>query len=193
MSFLINAAVVSVFAEGFYSDKCASLSEALLLLPDRQWANPPFACVPISDGTPHSGVECSVSGVVGSCAPIGLQGAASALQHALGPSSRVLWAIGLLAAGQSSTMTGTYAGQYVMEGFLKITLPNYLRLAITRAVALVPATCVAVVANSDSLAADKLDEWLNVLQSVQIPFAILPLLRFTSDPRIMGDFVNPLV
>ena len=190
VSFLINGAVVAVFGEGFYSEKCAGLSEALTLLPDHQVVEPPFACVPLSAGTVHSNVHCSVGGVEGSCAPIGLQGAASALQHGLGSSSKVLWAIGLLAAGQSATMTGTYAGQYVMEGFLKITLPNFVRLAITRAIALVPATLVAVVANTDSLAADKLDEWLNVLQSVQIPFAILPLLRFTSDYRIMGDFVN---
>ena len=192
VSFMINAAVVAVFAEGFYSDACAAISDPLTLHPDNQVVQPPFACVPFDgDGGVHSGIQCvSESGIAGTCAPIGLQGAASALRSALGPSSRILWAVGLLAAGQSSTMTGTYAGQFVMEGFLRITVPNWVRLAITRSIALIPATLVAVIANTDSLAADKLDEWLNVLQSVQLPFAMLPLLRFTGDEGIMGEFVN---
>ena len=68
--------------------------------------------------------------------------ASDALNSTFGPSSKYIWAIGLLAAGQSSTMTGTYAGQFVMEGFLNFTLPVWQRVMITRSIAIVPAICV---------------------------------------------------
>ena len=199
VSLLINMAVVSVFARGFYSESCESFQSTLTLEPSGDTVNPPYACVPYyaldeSDGhlVEHTQVPCTSSGGnAGTCMPIGLQGAGYALQSLLGDKARVLWAIGLLGAGQSSTMSGTYAGQFVMEGFLKLEIPNWVRVALTRSVALIPATLVALIANTDYLAADRLDEWLNVLQSVQLPFALLPLLHFTSRKEIMGEeFMN---
>jgi NRAMP (natural resistance-associated macrophage protein)-like metal ion transporter len=71
-----------------------------------------------------------------------LLSASFALRDQFGESSKYIWAIGLLAAGQSSTMTGTYAGQFVMEGFLNIKLPVYQRVLLTRAIAIVPAIMV---------------------------------------------------
>ncbi len=100
---------------------------------------------------------------------------------------KIVWAIGLLAAGQSSTMTGTYAGQFVMEGFLKIRWPKWRRVLITRSIAIVPTILVALLATNNL---DKMDTFLNVLQSIQLPFALLPVLHFTSSKRIMGDFRN---
>jgi len=129
-------------------------------------------------------------GVQGTCMPIGLQGAASALGSFVGNGAAVIWSIGLLAAGQSSTMTGTYAGQFIMEGFLELEIPNWVRVGLTRAVSLIPALIVAVLANSNMLAADKLDELLNVWQSLQLPFALFPLLLFTGSSRYMGQFRN---
>jgi len=118
---------------------------------------------------------------------IGLATAGEYLREKYGSVSQYIWAIGLLAAGQSSTMTGTYAGQFVMEGFLQLKIPKWKRLLITRSVAIVPAVLVSLIPHGNL---DGLDEWLNVLQSVQLPFALLPVLYFTSDVRIMGSFVN---
>lgn len=122
------------------------------------------------------------------CGPIGLRNAGAALYKTLGESAKYVWAIGLLAAGQSSTMTGTFAGQYVMEGFLDLKIAIWKRVAITRAIALVPAVLVAVLASNEL--EDTLSEWLNVLQSVQLPFALIPVLHFTSRRSIMGQFKN---
>ena len=73
-----------------------------------------------------------------------LLSASYALEGYFGASAKYIWAIGLLAAGQSSTMTGTYAGQFVMEGFLNFSIPIYQRVLLTRAIAIVPAIMVTV-------------------------------------------------
>ena len=78
-----------------------------------------------------------------------LEGGAKALEQSFGPAAKYIWAVGLLAAGQSSTMTGTYAGQFVMEGFLNFTLPVWQRVLITRSIAIVPALCVTFLNSSD--------------------------------------------
>jgi len=192
VSLLINWAVVSVFAHGFYSEVCSQVTDDLTLAHTGETVSPPFACVP--EHKTHQGldVKSSVScvneqGIGGTCMPIGLQGAQSALQALMGRGSTILWAIGLLAAGQSSTMTGTYAGQFVMEGFLQLEIPNWVRVGLTRAISLIPAVTVALVSqSSNSATADAFDELLNVLQSLQLPFALLPLLVFTNSEEIMG-------
>lgn len=99
-----------------------------------------------------------------------------------------IWGIGLLAAGQSSTITGTYAGQFIMGGFLNLPLKKWLRSLITRSFAIVPTIIVAVVFNSSEGSLDVLNEWLNVLQSMQIPFALIPLLTLVSSEKVMGIF-----
>jgi len=87
-------------------------------------------------------------------------------------------------------MTGTYAGQFVMQGFLNIQVAPWLRTMITRSVALGPALVVALATSHDPNLTDQLGEWLNILQSVQLPFAVLPVLILTSTPGVMGAFVN---
>ncbi|PKA52525.1 Metal transporter Nramp6 [Apostasia shenzhenica] len=99
-----------------------------------------------------------------------------------------IWGIGLLAAGQSSTITGTYAGQFIMGGFLNLKLKKWLRAFITRSFAIVPTMVVALSFDTSEAALDILNEWLNVLQSVQIPFALIPLLTLASKEQVMGDF-----
>ncbi|XP_043708465.1 metal transporter Nramp3-like [Telopea speciosissima] len=99
-----------------------------------------------------------------------------------------IWGIGLLAAGQSSTITGTYAGQFIMGGFLNLRLKKWLRSLITRSFAIVPTIIVALVFDSSEATLDVLNEWLNVLQSVQIPFALIPLLCLVSKEELMGTF-----
>ncbi|XP_010277149.1 PREDICTED: metal transporter Nramp3-like [Nelumbo nucifera] len=99
-----------------------------------------------------------------------------------------IWGIGLLAAGQSSTITGTYAGQFIMGGFLNLRLKKWLRALITRSFAIVPTIIVALVFDTSEGMLDVLNEWLNVLQSIQIPFAIIPLLILVSKEQVMGVF-----
>ncbi|TNV80349.1 hypothetical protein FGO68_gene15737 [Halteria grandinella] len=119
---------------------------------------------------------------------LNLRNADQALYQSFGQHARIIWGIGLLAAGQSSTMTGTYAGQFVMEGFLDIKLPVWKRVFITRSIAIFPALIVAFISDYDEV-----DTYLNILQAIQLPFALIPLLKFTSSPKIMGDrFVNSL-
>jgi natural resistance-associated macrophage protein len=119
---------------------------------------------------------------------VGLLDASYALSASLGSLSKYLWAIGLLAAGQCSTMTGTLAGQYVMEGFWKYSLDPWKRILFTRSLAIIPSIITTIVA-ADYL--DVLGEYLNALQSLQLPFAIIPLLKFTYDIKLMGPkFVN---
>ena len=104
-----------------------------------------------------------------------------------------IWGIGLLAAGQSSTITGTYAGQFIMGGFLDLRLKKWLRSLITRSFAIVPTMVVAIVFNTSEASLDVLNEWLNVLQSMQIPFALIPLLTLISKEHIMGSFKIGLI
>ncbi|TDH70046.1 hypothetical protein CCR75_005177 [Bremia lactucae] len=182
ISFLINMAVLAVFAKGFFSLDCTASYEM-------NGVN--TACVPhaITSGVTYGKCEL-VSGGSGMCQEIGLSQAGIALSGMLGKYADTIWAIGLLAAGQSSTMTGTYAGQFVMEGFLQLRLSPWKRVALTRCVSLVPAMTVAILSQQNPANSDHMDELLNVLQSIQLPFALLPVLIFTSSPDIMGDFVN---
>jgi manganese transport protein len=102
----------------------------------------------------------------------------------------VVFALALLASGQNSTVTATLAGQVVMEGFLRISIPPWLRRLITRLLAIVPAIVVTALYGEHGTA--KLLVLSQVILSLQLPFAVVPLVRFTSDRRRMGQLVNPL-
>ena len=101
----------------------------------------------------------------------------------------VLFAIALLASGQNSTLTGTLAGQIVMEGFVQIRLKPWLRRLLTRLVAIVPALLTIVFLGEGSTT--NLLILSQVILSLQLSFAVIPLVMFTSDRRLMGEFVNP--
>ncbi len=100
-----------------------------------------------------------------------------------------VFALALLASGQNSTLTGTLAGQIVMEGFLNIRIRPWLRRLITRLVAIVPAAVTAIFFGESGTA--KLLILSQVILSVQLSFAVFPLVRFTSERAKMGAFVNP--
>lgn len=102
-----------------------------------------------------------------------------------------IWAVGIFAAGQSSTMTGTYAGQFVMEGFLNLHWSRWKRVLLTRSIAILPTLMLAVFSNINHLTG--MNDILNVVQSVQLPFALLPILHFTSYSKIMHSFRNGIV
>lgn len=232
VSFLINSAVICVFASSFYSSECAALSTSAISSIAGMGIQ--TSCIPMNAALrsgdtiydAFSGSICKFSdaseallpctfcyvdrqsdpvmavGVVtlsalpapGYCQEIGLAEAGEAVREALGGYAKIVWAVGLLASGQASTMTGTYAGQFVMEGFLDIRIDAWKRVALTRGVALVPAVIVAVISQNSQFRSDRFNELLNVLQSVQLPFALIPLLAFTSSSGLMGwSFVNSRV
>lgn len=101
-----------------------------------------------------------------------------------------LFAVALLASGQNSTLTGTLAGQIVMEGFLNIRLKPWLRRLITRLIAIIPAVIVTIISGESGTA--KLLVLSQVILSLQLSFAVFPLVMFTSDKLKMGEFANPL-
>jgi len=100
----------------------------------------------------------------------------------------IVFALALLASGQNSTLTGTLAGQIVMEGFLNIRIRPWLRRLITRAIAIVPAAIVAILYGESGTA--KLLVLSQVVLSLQLSFAVYPLVMFTSDREKMGEFAN---
>ena len=101
----------------------------------------------------------------------------------------ILFAVALLCSGQNSTLTGTLAGQIVMEGFLNIRLRPWLRRLITRLIAIVPAVVCVILYGESGTA--KLLIFSQVILSLQLSFAVFPLVQFTSDRRKMHDLVNP--
>jgi manganese transport protein len=108
------------------------------------------------------------------------------LGSALAP---ILFAVALIAAGQSSTITGTLAGQVVMEGYLNLRLQPWIRRLLTRFIAIVPAF-ITILVLGDS-ATGKLLIFSQVILSLQLGFAIIPLIHFVSDKTKMGEFVIP--
>jgi manganese transport protein len=102
----------------------------------------------------------------------------------------ILFGIALLASGQSSTITGTLAGQIVMEGFINLRLPPIIRRLITRSIAIIPA--VLVIIYIGERATGSLLVLSQVILSLQLPFAVIPLVHFVSNRNIMGNFAIPL-
>lgn len=118
-----------------------------------------------------------------------LQQAHELLKPALGGAAATLFAVALLCSGQSSTITGTLAGQIVMEGFLRIRIAPWLRRMITRGLAIIPA--LIIVSGSGGQETVHLLVLSQVVLSMQLPFAIFPLMLLTGDRTRMGLFANP--
>ncbi|KAJ7999921.1 hypothetical protein DPEC_G00199420 [Dallia pectoralis] len=169
VSFLINVFVVAVFAEAFY--KKTNMEVYLQCNASGSSRSDLF---PMNDSPLK--VDIYKGGVVLGCF--------------FGSAALYIWAIGILAAGQSSTMTGTYSGQFVMEGFLNLRWSRFARVLLTRSIAIFPTLLVAIFQDVTHLTG--MNDFLNVLQSLQLPFALLPILTFTSMTSIMDDFANGL-
>jgi manganese transport protein len=105
-------------------------------------------------------------------------------------SASAIFAFALLASGQNSTLTATLAGQIVMEGFLNFRLRPWLRRLLTRLIAIVPALISIILFGEGSTT--NLLVFSQVILSLQLPFAVIPLVMFTSNRNLMGEFVNPL-
>ena len=106
------------------------------------------------------------------------------------PLAAIVFALALLFSGQNSTLTGTLAGQIVMEGFLDMRLAPWLRRLLTRLLAILPAAVVIIIAGE--AATGKLLIASQVVLSLQLPFAMVPLVLFTGDRRKMGSFASPM-
>jgi manganese transport protein len=101
----------------------------------------------------------------------------------------IVFAVALLCSGQNSTLTGTLAGQIVMEGFLNLRLAPWLRRLVTRLLAIIPAVIAVIFFGQAGTA--KLLIFSQVILSLQLSFAVVPLVQFTGDRRKMGEFANP--
>jgi len=157
-SFLVNMFVVAVFAEGYFPK-----TEKIESCKARTWNTIG------KDNT--SSIDLHSAGIF--------------LDNCYGKYAGYIWGIGLLAAGQSSTMTGTYSGQFVMEGFLLLKWPRWMRVLFTRLIAIGPTLSLAIISGANF---SGWNEMLNVLQSLQLPFALIPILTFASSNKIMGQY-----
>ncbi|XP_022248482.1 natural resistance-associated macrophage protein 2-like isoform X1 [Limulus polyphemus] len=170
VSLVINIFVVSVFAEGLYNKTNADVHELCL-------TNNLLHASDFPNNTNNVEADIYKGGVFLGCQ--------------FGVAAMYIWAVGILAAGQSSTMTGTYAGQFVMEGFLDLHWTRWKRVLLTRTIAICPTILVAIFSNIDDLTG--MNDLLNALMSLQLPFALLPTLTFSSSVAIMGDFRNGVI
>ncbi|XP_056130028.1 natural resistance-associated macrophage protein 2-like isoform X2 [Lampris incognitus] len=170
ISFLINVFVVAVFAEAFYENTNSEVNS-----------------VCNASGSSHSNLFPMDNGTL----QVDIYKGGLVLGCFFGPAALYIWAVGILAAGQSSTMTGTYSGQFVMEGFLNLRWSRFARVLLTRSLAITPTLLMAVFQDVRHLTG--MNDFLNVLQSMQLPFALIPILTFTSLPSLMNEFANGLV
>ncbi|XP_027493261.1 natural resistance-associated macrophage protein 1 isoform X1 [Corapipo altera] len=170
VSFLINLFVMAVFGEAFYRQRNEDVHNKCINSSISHYAD----IFPANNETVS--VDIYQGGVILGCY--------------FGAAALYIWAIGILAAGQSSTMTGTYAGQFVMEGFLQLRWSRFTRVLFTRSFAILPTVFVAAFKDVSHLTG--MNDLLNVLQSILLPFAVLPVLTFTSLHPLMQDFTNSL-
>ncbi|WP_019235864.1 Nramp family divalent metal transporter [Staphylococcus warneri] len=108
----------------------------------------------------------------------------------LGGIMSTLFAVALLASGQNSTITGTLAGQIVMEGFLRLRIPNWLRRLITRSLAVIPVIICLIIFNGNPEKIEQLLVFSQVFLSIALPFTLIPLQLATSNKKLMGPFIN---
>ena len=185
VSLVCNCGLISTFSRSAYSPSCVGGVE-------------PLACIAKGVSSPGDGGSACVIqqiGVAGHCGTVDLLNAGPSLEasmpRTLGTGAKALWAIGLFFAGQASTLTCTCAGQVIMDGMLQLKIAPWMRAFITRMVALGPALAIVLYASSSDPKFDIIQavcEGANVLQAVVLPFALLPALKFSSDPTLVGEF-----
>uniref|UniRef100_A0A158PB14 Protein Malvolio n=1 Tax=Angiostrongylus cantonensis TaxID=6313 RepID=A0A158PB14_ANGCA len=169
-SFWINVLVVAVFAEGLYNKTNGDVRHNCYTIDNHM---PDFYKVIFENNTEPAESDIFHAGIFLGCT--------------FGVGALYVWAIGILAAGQSSTMTGTYAGQFAMEGFVQIKLPRWKRVLVTRTLAMAPTLLVTIFSRGIEHITG-LNDFLNCVQMIQLPFALLPVLAFVSDKRVMFTF-----
>ncbi|XP_076951134.1 metal transporter Nramp7.2-like [Bidens hawaiensis] len=142
-----------------------------------------------------SGTVCSAKNLpsdeMDRCSDLNLNSASFLLKNVLGKSSSTLYGIALLASGQSSTITGTYAGQFIMQGFLDLKMRKWLRNLVTRCIAITPSLIVSIIGGSAG--AGRLIVIASMILSFELPFALIPLLKFSSSATKMGPHINSMI
>ncbi|KAI7740857.1 hypothetical protein M8C21_006499 [Ambrosia artemisiifolia] len=142
-----------------------------------------------------SGTVCSAKNLssddMDRCSDLNLNSASFLLKNVLGKSSSTLYGIALLASGQSSTITGTYAGQFIMQGFLDLKMRKWLRNLMTRCIAITPSLIVSIIGGSAG--AGRLIVIASMILSFELPFALIPLLKFSSSATKMGPHKNSMI
>ena len=106
------------------------------------------------------------------------------------PMLSMLFAIALLSSGQSSTITGTLAGQIIMEGFIRLRIPLWAQRLVTRLLSVTPVLIFAIIYRGNEAKIEGLLTFSQVFLSIALPFAVIPLVMFTSSKKIMGEFAN---
>ncbi|WOL15635.1 metal transporter Nramp5-like [Canna indica] len=124
------------------------------------------------------------------CGDLTLNSASFLLKNVLGKSSSIIYGIALLASGQSSTITGTYAGQYIMQGFLDIKMKMWAQNLMTRCIAIGPSLIVSIIGGTAG--AGRLIIIASMILSFELPFALIPLLKFSSSSTKMGPHKNSI-
>ncbi|XP_008459158.2 metal transporter Nramp5-like [Cucumis melo] len=141
-----------------------------------------------------SGTVCTVGNVAQTtadqCSDITLNSASFLLQNVLGKSSSTIYAIALFASGQSSSITGTYAGQFIMQGFLDLKMKTWARNLMTRSIAITPSLIVSIIGGPQG--AGRLIIIASMILSFELPFALIPLLKFSSSSTKMGPHKNSI-
>ncbi|KAM3683067.1 hypothetical protein ACJW30_12G117000 [Castanea mollissima] len=141
-----------------------------------------------------SGTVCSANNIsnetANQCNDLNLNSASFLLKNVLGQSSSTIYAIALLASGQSSTITGTYAGQFIMQGFLDLKMKKWIRNLMTRCIAITPSLIVSIIGGSNGAA--RLIIIASMILSFELPFALIPLLKFSSSATKMGPHKNSI-
>lgn len=173
-SLIINIFVVSVFAYGLFEKRNGDMLETCMNTNNSLIVDKAQEVFP--NNTDYIDADIYNGGVFLGCV--------------YGTAAMYIWAIGILACGQSSTMTGTYSGQFAMEGFLNIRWARWKRVLFTRSIAMVPTFFTAFFSSLNDLTT--LNDFLNAVMSMQLPFAIIPTIAFSSNPRLMGQFVNAM-
>ncbi|XP_027901704.1 metal transporter Nramp5-like [Vigna unguiculata] len=142
-----------------------------------------------------SGTVCAADNLsaanANQCSDLTLNSASFLLKNVLGRSSSTIYAIALLASGQSSAITGTYAGQYIMQGFLDMRMKTWIRNFITRCIAITPSLIVSIIGGSQG--AGRLIIIASMILSFELPFALIPLLKFSSSSTKMGPHKNSII
>ncbi|KAJ6633261.1 Protein Malvolio [Pseudolycoriella hygida] len=169
ISFIINVFVVAVFAHGLYGKTNKEITDS---------------CV--NQTMYHDAYD--LFGLNTNIVDADLYKGGIFLGCTFGAAAMYIWAVGILAAGQSSTMTGTYAGQFAMEGFLNLQWARWKRVLFTRLIAIVPTFCVAFFSKIEDLTG--MNDILNAVMALQLPFAVIPTIAFTSSQFIMGEYAN---
>ncbi|KAJ8932859.1 hypothetical protein NQ314_014387 [Rhamnusium bicolor] len=171
VSLIINIFVVSVFAFGLHKRTNADLLEECSTRGSNIYDR---AIEVFENNTDYVESDIYKGGIFLGCS--------------YGIAALYIWAIGILAAGQSSTMTGTYAGQFAMEGFLNLKWSKWKRVLFTRSIAMVPTFCTAFFSSLSDLTS--LNDYLNAVMSLQLPFALIPTIAYT---KIVSIFLGLII